>query len=61
MEIMKLDASGVKRKYFTAHYNMGDENIFVMGGKDSTNLSIVGDCLKFNVNKLQWERMPNLN
>jgi len=52
MEIMRLDTSGVKRKYFTAHYNMGDEDILVMGGKDSTTLSIVGDCQKFNVNKL---------
>jgi hypothetical protein len=54
MEIMRLDASGVKRKFFTAHYNMGDEFIFVMGGKDSSTLSIIGDCLKFNVNKLAW-------
>jgi hypothetical protein len=54
MEIMRLDASGVKRKFFTAHYNMGDEFIFVMGGKDSSTLSIIGDCLKFDVNKLEW-------
>lgn len=40
---------------------MGDEFVFVMGGKDSTTLSIIEDCLKFNVNKLKWERMPNLN
>lgn len=61
MEIMRLEPSGVKRKIFTAHYNMGDEFIFVMGGKDSSTLSYIGDCLKFNVNKLQWERMPSLN
>ena len=52
MELSKLDQSGTKKKCFTAHYNMGDEDILVMGGKDSTTLSIVGDCQKFNVNKL---------
>ena len=49
---MRINASGVKRKQFTAHYNMGDECIYVMGGKNSSNLSIINNCMRFNVNEL---------
>jgi hypothetical protein len=44
LELNKLDKSGAKRKFFTAHYNMGDEHIYVLGGKDSCNLHIVSKC-----------------
>jgi hypothetical protein len=61
MELSKLDQSGTKKKFFTAHYNMGDEHIFVLGGKDSCNLKIVNTCKKFNVNSLKWEPLPDMN
>tara|TARA_B110000285_G_scaffold220976_1_gene273342 strand:+ start:495 stop:1208 length:714 start_codon:yes stop_codon:yes gene_type:complete len=61
MELSTLQKSGTKKKLFTAHYNMGDEFIFVLGGKDSCNLQIVNTCKKFNVNSLKWEPMPNMN
>ena len=40
---------------------MGDNHIYVMGGKDSRKLTFLGKVMKFNVNKLKWEEMPDLN
>jgi len=61
MELETLSQSGTKTKLFAAHYNMGDEHIFVMGGKDSCSLEVVSTCNKFNVNTLKWEPMPEMN
>lgn len=40
---------------------MGDEHIFVLGGKDSCTLSIINKCQKFNINTLKWEALPDMN
>jgi len=61
MELMQLKQSGIKRKLFTAHYNMGDEYIFILGGQNSCNLKIENKCQKFNVNSLKWEQLPPMN
>jgi hypothetical protein len=61
MELTQLYKSGTKRKGFTAHYNMGDEYIYIMGGGIGSEITVSTGCQMFNVNTLKWEDLPSMN
>ena len=59
--IQHLDPSGLQRYKFGVHYNAGSKFVYTVGGKvpkTGDNLSL---CMKFDVTKLEWVGMPNMN
>ena len=51
LTVQVLKSSGRQRHRFSVHYNMGDEYIYVIGGKDTYNDDNVSWAQRYHINK----------
>jgi hypothetical protein len=56
-----LAQSGVARNKFGILHNFGSKYVYVVGGKDTATSDNLKTAKKFDINKLEWSNMPDMN
>jgi len=49
------------RNKFGIHHNAGSKFVYTIGGKVTNKGDNLNSCMKFDITKLKWVSMPNLN
>ena len=56
-----LNGSGQNRYKFAIYHNIGDQFVYVVGGKDGNTLENSAVVQKFDIIKQEWLTLPSMN
>jgi hypothetical protein len=59
--IQHLNTSGILRYKFGIHYSAGSKFVYTIGGKLTGKGDNLKSCMKFDLSKLEWVAMPDMN